>query len=169
MSKKSRIKISKGSDLGYAFRRDLPRDKAGGFTLIEVMLAIVLIGMLAGVGVPVYQSMQSRNDLDIAASAAAQNLRRAQVLSQSVDGDSTWGTRIQTGSVVVFKGASYASRDPNYDETFDIASSITVSGLAEVVFSKLAGLPQTTGTVTLTSVANEQRIIIINSKGMINY
>lgn len=140
-----------------------------GFTLIEVLLVVVLVGMLAGVGVPIYQALQSRNDLDIAAVAVAQNLRRAQVLAQAVDGDSTWGVRIQSGSVIVFKGGAFASRDSSYDETFDIAGGIVQSGLNEVVFTKLTGLPQTTGIVTLTSQASEQRTITINTKGAIDY
>ncbi|OGE79372.1 MAG: hypothetical protein A2751_05470 [Candidatus Doudnabacteria bacterium RIFCSPHIGHO2_01_FULL_46_14] len=140
-----------------------------GFTLIEVLLVVVLVGMLAGVGIPIYQALQSRNDLDIASSAVAQNLRRAQILAQAVDGDSAWGTRIQTGGVVVFKGSSFASRDQDYDETFEISSSIVSSGLSEVVFSKLAGFPQTTGTVTLISQASEKKNITINSKGTVSY
>jgi len=140
-----------------------------GFTLLEVLLVVLLVGLLAGIGIPVYHALQTRNDLDIAQAAAAQNLRRAQVLASAADGDTSWGVRVQTGSVVVFKGASFAGRDQNYDETFEISSSIVPSGLAEIVFSKYAGLPQSIGTITLTSAANEQRVITINSKGMVGY
>ncbi len=140
-----------------------------GFTLIEIMLVVVVVGSLAGIGVPIYQALQNRNDLDIAASAVVQDLRRAQILSQAVTGDSTWGARIQTGSVVVFKGVSYAGRDQSFDETFGTDPSITISGIQEIIFSKLNGAPMSTGNITLTSRAGESRVISINAKGTVSF
>jgi len=43
------------------------------------------------------------------------------------------------------------------------------SGITEVVFTKFTGLPQTAGTITLTSSTNEMRNIVINQKGMVSY
>jgi len=168
----ARIRESRLKYNGNAFRELKKRIglKTGvGFTLIEVMLAVVLVGLLAGIGMPVYYSLQTRNDLDIAAAAVSQNLRRAQVLSQSVDGDRSWGVRIDPGNVIVFQGSSFASRDQSFDETFSIAENIVISGPNEIVFSKLAGLPQSTGNIMLTSSANESKTITINAKGTVSY
>lgn len=143
--------------------------KNAGFTLIEVLLSVVAIGVIAGISVPLYQSFQVRNDLDIATVEIAQSVRRAQTLSEAVDGDVSWGIKIQSGSIIVFKGASYAVRDTTFDEVFEVPTSITPSGIAEVIFTKFTGLPQTTGTIILTSNNNETRIITINAKGIINY
>mgnify|MGYP001560235111 CR=1 FL=1 len=143
--------------------------KFAGFTLIEMLLVIAAITIIAGITAPVYQSFQVRNDLDIATVSIVQSLRRAQVLSQAVDGDTSWGIYIVSGSLTVFKGASYVARTDVYDEVFEIPTSLTPSGLSEIVFAKFTGLPQTTGTITLTSNANETRTITINAKGMVNY
>lgn len=140
-----------------------------GFTLIEVMLSLSLLAIIFAMSAPYYQSFQVRNDLDIAQNTIVQSLRRAQVLSQAGDGDMNWGVYVQVGSIIVFKGVSYVLRDISYDEVFDLPASIVSSGIAEVVFSKLYGLPQSIGTVTLTSTANETRNITINEKGMVNY
>ena len=140
-----------------------------GFTLLEVLLSIAAITIIAGIGVPVYQSFQNRNDLDIAAVSFAQTARRAQTLAQAVDGDTSWGIKAQSGSITLFKGASYSGRDTSYDETFTMPSSIIVSGTQEFVFAKFTGLPQTTGTLTLTSVNSEARSITVNGKGMAGY
>lgn len=140
-----------------------------GFTLLEVMLSIAAIMIIVGISIPIYQLFQVRNDLDIATVEIAQSARRAQALSQAVDGDISWGIKIQSGSIVVFKGASYAVRDTTFDEVFEVPASITPSGISEVVFAKFTGLPETTGTITLTSNTNETRNIIINQKGMIDY
>lgn len=140
-----------------------------GFTLLEVLLSVALIAVLVGISIPIYQSFQVRNDLDIATVEIVQNMRRAQALSYAVDGDTSWGVKIQSGNITVFKGANYVARDINSDEVFNIPTSITPAGLSEVVFTKFTGLPQTTGTITLTSNSNETRSIAINQKGMADY
>ena len=140
-----------------------------GFTLLEVLLSVSVIGIIAGIAIPVYQSFQTRNDLDIAAAAIAQSLRRAQVLAEAVDGDISWGVFVASGALTLFQGTSYAARNSSFDEVFEVPTSITPSGVAEVVFAKFTGLPQTTGTVTLTSTNNETREITINAKGMVSY
>lgn len=142
--------------------------KKRGFTLLELLLSVAIISLLAGLSLPVYRTLLSKNDLDIAAVTIAQSARRAQVLSQAVDGDTSWGVKVQTGSIVIFKGASYAARDINFDETFDVPTSIGVSGTGEYVFAKMTGLPQSTGTVTLTS-ESDTRTVSINAKGMVSY
>jgi len=143
--------------------------KNAGFTLIEILLSIAAITIIAGISIPIYQLFQVRNDLDIATVEIVQSVRRAQILSQAVDGDTSWGIKIQSGSIIVFKGVSYAARDATFDELFDVPTSMTPSGVSEIVFTKFTGLPQTTGTITLTSNANETRTITINAKGMVSY
>jgi type II secretory pathway pseudopilin PulG len=132
-------------------------------------LSVGVMVLIAGMSVPVYQAFQNRNDLDIAATTFAQSLRRAQALSQAVDGDSPWGVNIGSGSITVFKGASYAARDASFDEVFAVPTSIAVSGTSGIVFAKMTGAPQTTGTTVLTSSTNETRSITINTKGMVAY
>ncbi|MFZ2192694.1 MAG: prepilin-type N-terminal cleavage/methylation domain-containing protein [Candidatus Moraniibacteriota bacterium] len=140
-----------------------------GFTLIEIMLVIALMVLISSISVPVYQSFQVKNDLEASSNDLVQSLRRAQVLSQANEGDSTWGVKILSGGIVVFKGASYSARDVAYDEVFEIATSIVSSGISEVVFGKLSGLPQTSGDIILTTSNGDVRTISINIKGIIEY
>lgn len=139
-----------------------------GFTLLELLLSVAIISLLAGLSLPVYRTLLSKNDLDIAATVTASSLKRAQVLSQSVDGDITWGVKVQSGNIIVFKGTSYFARDASYDENFDLVTSIAPSGTTEYVFSKLSGLPQAIGTVILTT-ESDTRTVTINEKGMVDY
>lgn len=140
-----------------------------GFTLLEVLLSLATIAGIAGISMPIYQSFQVRNDLDIAATTMAQSFRRAQVLAKASDGDASWGVHIQSGSITLFKGTSFAARDTTLDEIFVVPTSITPSGVSEIVFAKFTGLPTATGTTTLTSSINETRTITINGKGMVSY
>lgn len=139
-----------------------------GFTLLELLLSVAIISLLAGLSLPVYRALLSKNDLDISATVVASSLRRAQTLSQSVDGDTTWGVKAQSGSIVLFKGAGFAARDTTFDETFEVPTTIGISGVGEIVFAKFTGFPQTTGTVTASS-ETDTRSVTINEKGMVSY
>ena len=140
-----------------------------GFTLVEITLSVAMISMIVFMTLPMLLTFIVRNDLDIAKQTLVQDLWRAQALSQSADGDTTWGVHVSVGSILVYKGASYGARDVSFDEETTIPSSVVPSGVTDVVFSKLTGLPQTTGSFVLTSNANETRTITINQKGMVDY
>ncbi len=140
-----------------------------GFTLPEVLLSITLLSIIGGMTIPMYRTFMVRNDLDISTMTIAQNLRRAQALSESGDGDTTWGVRVGVGSILIYKGASYISRDSSFDENTSIPTTIIPTGINEVVFSKMTGMPNATGTFILTSQNNETRTVTINEKGMVDY
>jgi prepilin-type N-terminal cleavage/methylation domain-containing protein len=140
-----------------------------GFTLPEMLLSVSLLAIIGGMIIPSYHTFLVRNDLDIAVTTLAHNLRQAQSLSQSADGDMTWGVHVGVGSILVYKGVSYIARDSVFDQNTQIPKSIVPTGINEVNFSKVTGLPNATGTFRLTSQANEQRTITINEKGMVDY
>ena len=140
-----------------------------GFSLIEMLLSVMIIGMITAVSVPLYNSFLARNDLDITSQQIAESFRRAQIYARGVQGDSAWSVEVQTSAVTLFKGTVFASRDTSYDETITLPGRVTASGLGEVRFAILTGLPNTTGTVTLTSNASETKTVTINAEGMVNY
>lgn len=140
-----------------------------GFTLPEILLSLALLSIIGGMTIPMYRTFMIRNDLDIAVVTLVQNLRRAQSLSQAGDGDMEWGVRVGVGGILIYKGTSYILRDSSFDESTSIPTSIVPTGLIEVNFSKVLGLPSATGTFTLTSQVNELRNITINEKGMVNF
>ena len=140
-----------------------------GFTLIELLLSIAIIGILVGLSMPVYYSFQSRNDLDISVQGVASSLRRAQTYARSSNGDSALSVEIQSSAATLFKGTNFAGRTTTFDEVTSIPSGVTVSGITEVQFAKLTGLPNTSGTITLTSSTNGTRTITVNAKGVIDY
>lgn len=140
-----------------------------GFTLLEVMLSIAAIAILTGISIPVFNSLQIQSDLDIATLSITENLRRAEILSQSVEGDSEWGVKIQSGSLTLFKGSSYAGRDSSYDEDTPISGAITPSGDTEIVFNKLTGNLGSSKSLTLQSLNNISKTVTLNTKGTINY
>lgn len=140
-----------------------------GFTMLEVSLSLSILAMIFGMTMPLYRTFMVRNDLDLAVTTFVQDLRRAQTLSQITDGDSVWGVHVATGSILIYKGSSYALRDQALDEDTSMPLSISVSGLTNVTFAKQTGLPQSIGTTTFISNTNETRNVTINQKGMVDY
>lgn len=140
-----------------------------GFTLIEILLSLALMGVIAGFSVPLYQSFQNQNQLQVTATTMTQTLRRAQVLSQANDGDSRWGVYVETGAITLFQGDDFSDRNSALDERFDIPESLSIDGDQEFVFKKLSGLPSAEGATTFTGPANRESTVSINSQGMVQY
>ncbi|MCX6764153.1 MAG: type II secretion system protein [Candidatus Nealsonbacteria bacterium] len=138
------------------------------FTLIEILLVIGIFSILAILTLPLSLDFYKKYQLDIYTQEIVQALRRAQLKSMSVEQDSRFGIYLAEGNYVLFRGNSYAVRELQYDEIFDIPYNISLSGLSEIVFSKLSGLPSVSGDIILTN-GNEERIININSIGRISY
>jgi len=159
---KRKVKIN-----NYGFTRT--QKFVSGFTLIEIILVVALIGIISGIGLPIYNTMSGSNNLDVAENMLVASLRRAEVLSAASSGDSEWGVGVTPGAFVLFKGSTYASRDVGFDEVYDITDSIQTSGLTEVVFSKMSGAPHFTGGITLTSPSGETKQITINEKGTVDF
>lgn len=143
--------------------------RQAGFTLVEMLLSVTIIGIITGMALPVYETFVRRNDLDLAAQNLVGALRRAETYSRASNYNSGWSVEIQSSAVTLFRGNSFLLRNTAYDESFTLPGTVTWSGLGEVQFTELSGAPNITGTVTLTSNANDNRVITINSKGMIDY
>lgn len=146
--------------------RTLKKIKA--FTLIEILIVIALFSAIVVIGVPLTQTALTGSELDTAAEVGLKNLKTAQALSQAVKEDSQWGVRFNGNTITQFMGSSYASRNTAYDAVVDLGSKTVFSGLGEVVFSKVSGLPIQTGSITIT---NQDRVVTITvaTNGAIYY
>ncbi len=140
-----------------------------GFTLLEALLSVTIIGLLVGASMPIYQSFQSRTDLDVTTESVAGMLRRAQTYSRGSKDNSVWSVQFAANGVTLFKGAIYASRDTAYDESTAIGTSTTLSWTGTISFAKLTGTPSTTGNVVITNPNNETRTVTLNGEGMVDY
>jgi prepilin-type N-terminal cleavage/methylation domain-containing protein len=133
-----------------------------GFSLIEVIMVVSLVGAIAGVGIPLYRDYQIRNDLNLATEQVTQGLARARLLSQAAQNDDNWGFYAPAG--VLYKGDTYDTRDPAFDETYPMPSTITIQGLMEVNYGKIGGVPDATGEITLTTINDDTRNVLIEVK-----
>lgn len=144
-------------------------NRSAGFTLIELLLSVTILGILAGLSLPVYESFVRRNDLDLTAQSLVAMLRRAETYARTMNEDSAWSVEIQASTVTLFQGTNFGTRDTSLDETVSVPATITRGGLTEVQFTKFTAAPNTTGNITLSSTTGDTRTVSINAKGMVDY
>lgn len=144
------------------------RDNSG-FTLVELLLVIALIIIVATMSLPVARSLQTTNDVDVATITLAQSLRQAQLLALSGSQDDNWGVQINAGTITIYRGSSFSSRVSGFDQVADMAGSIAPSGLSEVNYAKITGIPSATGSFLLTGLYGKVNTLSINAKGMVSY
>jgi prepilin-type N-terminal cleavage/methylation domain-containing protein len=149
--------------------KNIKYQKHRGFTLMEIILSVAVIGILAAISFPLFSGFKVTSDLQTGADGIAQNLSRAQAMSQAVAEDSSWGLKLLAGQAIVFKGASYATRDVNFDEVSSLPDTLTFSGVTEIVFAKFSGETQNVGTTTLSVPTGGTKNLIINKKGVVDY
>ena len=142
--------------------------RQGSFTLVELLLVLGIVALLVGVSLPLAVDFYNNRQLDIHEQGIVQTLRRAQLKAMSMEFDSSFGVYATSTKYVLFKGTSYVSRDNAFDEISDLPANLQITGISEVVFSRLNGLPSKVGTTTLT-IGNRTETININEMGRVNY
>jgi type II secretory pathway pseudopilin PulG len=143
--------------------------KNEGFTTLEIMLVVALIAIVASATVGIYFTAKRRSDIDIATNVTVQYIRRAQTFSQSGKQDSQWSIHITSDEILLYKGDDYDLRDTNFDENYQFPASLTHTGLENISFTKIEGIPNITGQIYLEDSSNNISTISINSKGLVDY
>jgi len=139
-----------------------------GFTLLEILLVVAIIIFLAAITFPLGFDFYKRQQLQTHSQQILQTLRRVQLKAMAVELESSFGVYLTNDNYILFKGDSYANRDSQYDEIFDLPQIITIQDPPkEVVFSKFEGKPNWTGGIILNSNGLTQTINI-NEMGRIN-
>ncbi len=131
-----------------------------GFTLVELLLSVALTFIIATITFPVGVSFYRSQMLEETTEGVLGALRRAQQLSQTGKDQTSFGVYMTSGSYTFFEGESYALRVSEEDEVYQVSPAVVFSGLGEIVFSVLDGLPSVSGVVTLTVDTKEKTIEI---------
>ena len=140
-----------------------------GFTLVETMVTLSVIGVVAAGSVGAYQTLRSSTDLKIAAATLAEALYQAEARAQAVAGDSPWGVRVDPAALTIFRGSAYASRAAEDDIILSVPSRIAIAGAAEVDFKKFTGLPERATAFTLTGRRQASRAVAVSALGVVSY
>lgn len=139
------------------------KNSVRGFTLIEILLVISIMTIIGVFVPPIGMSFYRAQQLNETSDGLMSALRQAQIFALTDKGNQSYGVYIQQDKYVVFKGAEYATRVESEDLVFPIATSVSVVGPSEVVFSELTGEPSVTGNFVISSVNRERQIKILTS------
>ncbi|MFA5134899.1 MAG: type II secretion system protein [Patescibacteria group bacterium] len=141
------------------------RVQSNGFTFIEVLIVIGMLGLLSGLAIPFYQSFQVDSRLDDTAHEAAQALRRAQSMAMASDALSAFGVHFDGQQFVLFRGHAYVPGD-QFNDVVDVSQPLSVTA-ADVVFEAVTGTAAP-ATVTISAAAGRSRTLTINNLGIVN-
>lgn len=139
-----------------------------GFSIIEILITLAIVAMFSAISISSYQSLNARNNLNIAVIDTVESIRNAKVMAEGGKYDSDTGVHVSNNAVTIFSGTNYSSRDASKDQIFNLPKGITSSGLSDVVFTKIIGKTSNVGDIILSNVSGS-KTLTINYYGTISY
>lgn len=137
--------------------------------MVEVLIVVAIAAIVFLFSAPYSLNFYRTQLVEETRNNIVDALERARHNAALQKNDSQFGVYINdtTDQFVVFQGASYATKVDLYDEVYDLLPDIVVTGETEIVFSKLTGNPDQTGTTTIT-MGNISRGILTEESGTIS-
>jgi type IV fimbrial biogenesis protein FimT len=129
----------------------------GGFTLIEVMIVVAIIGIASALAIPNYVEWKAQHDLREGVSEFSSNLTLARVVAMNRNRQATVTIQVGAGGLINVSGSTTGAV-PIFS-TQIMSSNVTglPGGTTNVLFSSMG----------LSGAAANQVIQIVNSRGLI--
>lgn len=144
------------------------QSRVKGFTLIELILVIVIVSFIAVLSAPFYARFLVQNAVDNTVDQLSGSLRKAQTYSMAGRQNSAWSVNFSSNTITLYKGSSFVGRDASFDEEFSVNPSVVISGMSDVSYSRVTGLPSpATSTINISSGSNN-KTVTINSQGVVS-
>lgn len=156
------------------------RKSKGGFTIIELIIVLGLVGLIVSLGTSGYQLWQRNIHLNNVRDEIKSSLFRAQQLATAAAKGDPWGVHLATDSYTIYKGNFYNEVDPD-NMTWQLDGVVIIepyrsfddgagSTTADVLFDKFDGQTINTGTISLSPVSDPSLIktIQVEAPGQIN-
>ena len=143
-----------------------------GFTALETFIVLSVAILLIVIVLPSFQAMRNNQVLKATASEVVSALDQARSQALSSIDSSEYGVHFELNEIIIFKGTTFSSPDPN-NENISITSPASISsinltgGAVDVYFDRLSGAPNKTGTITI-SISTFSKVIIISATGAIS-
>ena len=131
------------------------KDRESGFTLIEVMIVVAIIGIASALAIPNYVEWKTQHDLREAVSEFSSNLNLARVVAMNRNRQATVTIQLVGGLINV---SGNAGGTPIFSPQ-TLSSSVTglPGGTANVLFSSMG----------LSAAAANQVIQLVNTRGLV--
>ncbi len=122
-----------------------------GFSLLELLLVMTIVAVVFIFSTPFSMNFYRTQLINDVQSNLIDTLQRARHNAVLQKNDSNFGVHIDSDSYTLFQtpNLAYASRVSDQDEVFPVVGDIDFGGPAEIIFSKLTGIPSATGTIAI--------------------
>lgn len=142
--------------------------------MIEILITMGITLILARAAIPVYGNLQASAQVNEGTAQIVQTMRTAWERSFAGLNNSPHGVYFEINSnsndrYILYQGVSYVSRNATYDRVVTLDEALSLStdfSDNEVNFSKGFGVPDVTGTISLTHSVKGERVISVNSMGV---
>lgn len=145
----------------------LGRPEAGatrGFTLVETLVIIVMVGMLLGIALPRFAEMRRGLQLDTAAHQLAGDLRRAQV--EAIKRNRTIALGVTGTSTYSIRSVPPPSPLTVYF-TRSFSSGVTFGAGATMVQMRAFGPPATGAATFIVQSGTAQKSVMVSAAGLV--
>lgn len=143
-------------------------NKIKGISGIELLIVAAVLGVIIAVVLPQFGKSRELQVLDGAAGDILAVLRQARAQTLAAMDSSSYGVRFEADEIIIFKGTSYSSGDP---DNYSIAilepasiTNVTLGGVSassgDFYFRRLSGSPSRSGTVTVSSPSYARTITL---------
>jgi len=152
----------------------MQKSKVGGFSLIEILIALVVVAILASMTIAGFRYFQNRVSLDNNALQIVSALELARNRTIASLDENYYGVHFSTTSYVVFPGPSYDPANIS-NETHDLPALLEIfsinlnSGGQEIIFDRLTGRTSQPGEVGLRMATDpaKAKTVYIESSGRV--
>lgn len=125
-----------------------------GFSLLEIIFVIAIIGILTAIGVNSFQEAQLKKHQQAIVQNIISNLEKAKADTQAGKGGIQHGIKFNTQDFVLFSGSTFDSSNASnitvgIHSQFEIETTLTNSQKI-ITFSRLYGDPNETATITVS-------------------
>lgn len=138
-----------------------------GFTLIELLVAISIFLLIGTFTTNFYTGFLTQNSVSNTQDQFLGSLRKAQIYAMVGKRGSNWGVHYDSGTdkITVYSGTAWDGHTATYDENYSVNPNIIVEGVTDIIFTRITGVPNTSGTITITG-NSDIKTIDINVQGV---
>lgn len=145
-----------------------------GFSVIEAITVIGIMLILFGIMMYSYNIISSRKHVEVITDSISTKLEQAKIDSISGKNGQSSGVHFNTTGYVYFSGSSFNPSDvTNSSSSVPTRIQITKSfssGGNDIIFTRITGIPNATGTIQISDTVNplSSSTITIGTLGDIN-
>ena len=140
--------------------------------MVEILIVIAVLGIILSVVIPQFSQSRENQVLKNAVSDILANLNKARSQTLASIDSFSYGVRLESDRVIIFKGTVFSVNDPN-NEVTEIITPITISNVTlggtsgssgDLYFNRLSGIPSKTGIIDVSS-SSFSKVITISATG----